>query len=234
MSAAAPAAALLDRLAAFDTPTVSNAIDALGVRPADSGFTRPPVHAVTTHLAPIVGWAVTLAIRTIDAFVDPDAQREAMSPLYPAVASVAGPKIVVVQDLDHADGRDSAGCLWGEVNVTLCQAMGAVGVVTDGLVRDVVDVSALGFHYVARGVGVARGNTRVVATLEPVDVGGLRIATGDLLHADRHGAVAVPADRLADVLAAAERVNTGEANLLAWARSSEFRADEIAARRARR
>lgn len=224
----------LERLRAFDTPTISNAIDSLGIRPATSGYTRPPVHAVTTRFAPVVGYAVTAAIRTTEPFADADAQKAAMLPLYPAVASVAGPKIVVVQDLDLADGLDSVGCLWGEVNVTLCQAMGAVGVVTDGLVRDVPDVEALRFHYVARGVGVARGNTRVVATLEPVEVAGVVVVTGDVIHADRHGAVLVPADRIDDVLAAAERINASEARLLEWARSPEFRSDEIAERRARR
>ncbi|HWL43558.1 MAG TPA: RraA family protein [Ilumatobacter sp.] len=224
----------LDALRAFDTPTVSNAIDSLGLRPAAEGYTYPPVHAVTAPSAPVVGYAVTAAIRTVAPFADADEQRAAMLPLYPAVASVNGPKIVVVQDLDHADGLDSVGCLWGEVNVTLCQAMGAVGVVTDGLVRDVPDVEALGFHYVARGIGVARGNTRVVSTLEPVAVGGLTVTTGDVIHADRHGAVLVPADLVDDVLAAAERINASEARLLEWARSPEFHADEIAARRNRR
>lgn len=225
---------LLGELRRFDTPTICNAIDALGVRPPGTGFTRPPVHAITTGGEPLVGVAVTLAIRTIAGFADAAEQREAMSPLYPAVASIDGPKIVVVHDLDHADGGDSVGCLWGEVNVTLCQAMGALAVVTDGLVRDVNDVTALGFHYVARGIGVARGNTRVVSTLEPVDVAGLQVATGDVVHTDRHGAVRVPTDALSDVIAAAERVAAGEQRLLEWARSSEFRADQIAARRAAR
>ena len=224
----------LDRLGAFDTPTISNAIDSLGIRPATTGFTRPPVRAVTTGFAPVVGYAVTAAIRTIEPFADAAAQQAAMLPLYPAVASVDGPKIVVVQDLDRAEGHDSVGCLWGEVNVTLCQAMGAVGVVTDGLVRDVPDVEALGFHYVARGVGVARGNTRVVSTLEPVSVAGLDVVTGDVIHADRHGAVLVPADRIDAVVAAAERIDASESRLLAWARSPEFRADDIPARRAQR
>lgn len=221
-------------LRAFDTPTISNAIDSLGIRPATTGYTRPPVHAVTTGFAPVVGYAVTATIRTIEPFADADEQKAAMLPLYPAVASVVGPKVVIVQDLDHADGLDSVGCLWGEVNVTLCQAMGAVAVVTDGLVRDVPDVEALGFHYVARGVGVARGNTRVVSTLEPVTVAGLTVAAGDVVHADRHGAVQVPGDRIADVLAAAERINASESRLLEWARSAEFRPADIPARRAQR
>ena len=100
-------ASQLDRLRAFDTPTVANAIDKLAIRPATSGFTRPPLHAVTVDLPPVVGFAVTLAIRTVQPFADADAHREAMSPLYPAVQSVDGPKLVVVQDLDR---RRTGGC----------------------------------------------------------------------------------------------------------------------------
>jgi regulator of RNase E activity RraA len=74
----------------------------------------------------------------------------------------------------------------------------------------------------------------VVSTLQPVEVGGLRVVTGDLIHADRHGAVLVPTNHLTDVIAAAERVTLGEQRLLEWARSNEFRADKIAERRSQR
>lgn len=218
---------LLDALAAHDTPTIANAIQSLGVRPATEGFTRPPLHAVFADLPPAVGRVVTVTITSTEPFDDPVAERDAMLPLYDAVAENPGPKLVVVQDLDQGPG-----CLWGEVNSTICSALGARGVITDGLVRDLADVEPLGFQYLARGVGVARAYTRVVATGSTVDVGGVRFAPGDLVHADRHGAVVVPSDRVADVLAAAERVTAREQRLLEWVRSPEFDPAELAARRA--
>jgi 4-hydroxy-4-methyl-2-oxoglutarate aldolase len=220
-------AGLLDELARHDTPTIANAIQSLGVRPATEGSTRPPVHAVLTGFAPTVGFAVTVTITSTEDFEDAAAEREAMLPLYEAVAAVDGPKLVVVQDLDQGPG-----CLWGEVNSTICHAMGARGVVTDGLVRDVPDVEPLGFHYLARGVGVARANTRIRSTGVPVEVGGARFEPGDLVHVDRHGAVIVPTDRVEDVIAAAERVTAREERLLAWVRSPDFDPTELPARRA--
>jgi regulator of RNase E activity RraA len=217
----------LDALGRHDTPTIANAIQGLGIRPATEGFTRPPVRAVFTDLPPAVGHVVTVTITSSEPFADPAAERDAMLPLYDAVAAVAGAKFVVVQDLDQGPG-----CLWGEVNSTICSTLGARGVITDGLVRDLADVEPLGFHYLARGVGVARANTWIRTTGVPVDVGGVRFEPGDLVHADRHGAVVVPADRVDDVLAAAERVTAREQRLLDWVRSPEFDPSELPARRA--
>jgi 4-hydroxy-4-methyl-2-oxoglutarate aldolase len=222
-----PAHGLLDELARHDTPTIANAIQSLGVRPATEGFTRPPVHAVLTGVSPTIGYAVTVTITSVAGFEDAAAERDAMLPLYDAVAAIDGPKLVVVQDLDHGPG-----CLWGEVNSTICHAMGARGVVTDGLVRDIPDVEPLGFHYLARGVGVARANTRIRATGVPVEVGGVRFESGDLVHVDRHGAVVVPTDRVEDVIAAAERVTAREQRLLDWVRSPDFDPTELPTRRA--
>ena len=137
-----------------------------------------------------------------------------------------GPKVVVVQDLDG-----QAGCLWGEVNASLCRAMGCEGVITDGLVRDVPDVEALGFRYLAAGIGVARGYTEVVETGIPVTVGSARFEPGDLVHADRHGALIIPHDAAAQLPEAAEATIAKEARMLEWVRSDAFDPAEIAARR---
>lgn len=217
------------RLEAFDTPTLANALDSLGRRPATVGFTRPPLHGLLPSLPSMVGVAVTVVIETEPAFTDATAKRDAMLPLYSAAAAAAvdGPKVVVVSDRDQG-----AGCLWGEVNATICTRLGVAGVVTDGLVRDLEAVEALGFRCVARGVGVARANTNVVATGTAVDVGGMHVEPGDLVHADRHGALQIPIDWVDDVLAAAAAITDRETRLLDWVNSPEFRADELAARRA--
>ena len=218
---------LFEALTRHDTPTIANAIQSLGARQATEGFTGSPVHAVFDSLPPVVGYAVTVTITSSEPFADAAAERDAMLPLYEAVAAVPGPKVVVVRDLDQGPG-----CLWGEVNSTICSRLGALGVVTDGLVRDLADVEPLGFHYLARGVGVARAYTRIVETGTPVDVGGVRFNPGDLVHADRHGAIVVPVDLAADVVAAAERITAREQRLLDWVRSEAFDPSEIAARRA--
>jgi regulator of RNase E activity RraA len=217
----------LDALRAYDTPTLANALDGLVDRPANAGYTRPPVHAVLPDLPPMTGFAVTVTIRSETPFPDADAKTKAMLPLYDAVRAVDGPKVVVVQDLDGGSG-----CLWGEVNSTICAAMGCEGVVTDGLVRDLPDVEALGFRLLARGVGVARAWVSIEATGVPVTVGGAAFAPGDVVHADRHGALVVPHEAVATLPAAADALIAREQRLLDWVRSEDFDPAEIAARRA--
>jgi 4-hydroxy-4-methyl-2-oxoglutarate aldolase len=219
--------ARLEALRAYDTPTLANALDGLVDRPATTGYTRPPVHSVLPDLPPMVGFAVTATIRSASPFPSPEAKANAMLPLYDAVAAVDRPKVVVVQDLDEGPG-----CLWGEVNSTICSAMGCEGVVTDGLVRDVPDVEGIGFRYLARGVGVARAWVAIEETGVPVTVGGASFAPGDVVHADRHGALVIPADAVAALPAAADAVTERERRLLDWVRSEDFDPDQLAARRA--
>jgi 4-hydroxy-4-methyl-2-oxoglutarate aldolase len=217
----------LDALRAYDTPTLANALDGLTDRPATEGFTRPPIHSILPSLPAMVGYAVTCTITSEAPFPDAAAKAGAMTPLYRLVEEAPTPSVIVVQDLDGG-----AGCLWGEVNSTICAAMGCEGVVTDGLVRDLPDVEAVGFRYLARGVGVARANVQIVETNVPVEVGGMRVVPGDVVHADRHGALVIPAEALAGLPAAADAVMAREDRLLTWVRSAEFVPGELAARRA--
>ena len=217
----------LDALRAYDTPTLANALGGLVDRPANAGYTRLPVHSVLPQLPPMVGFAVTATIRSETPFPGPEAGAQAMLPLYDVVAAVDGPKVVVVQDLDQGSG-----CLWGEVNATICSAMGCEGVVTDGLVRDVPDVESLGFRYLARGVGVARAWVTIEETGVPVTVGGTSFAPGEVVHADRHGALVIPAEAVAALPAAADAVIGRERRLLDWVRSDDFDPTELAVRRA--
>jgi 4-hydroxy-4-methyl-2-oxoglutarate aldolase len=219
----------LAELRTFDTPTLANAVDTLDCRPASTGFTRPPVQCILPALPPMVGFAVTLVMCSEPPFESDGDRRDAMLPLYGAVEGTRTPQVIVVEDRDQG-----AGCLWGEVNATICRRLGAEGVVTDGLVRDLPAVEALGFRYLARGVGVARSNTRVIETNGAVEVGSVHFEPGDLVHADRHGALQIPIDLVGELLVAARQVVAREARLLDWVRSDDFRPDEIAARRAQR
>jgi 4-hydroxy-4-methyl-2-oxoglutarate aldolase len=216
---------LLERLRGYDTPTLSNSLGGLTDRSKTEGFTRPPVHSIFPSMPPMVGYAVTMTIRseTPHTSTDPAAP---MAPLYEAVQQVPGPRIVVVQDLDGG-----AGCLWGEVNSSICLALGCEGVITDGLVRDLPDVEALGFRYLARGIGVSRAYCEVVETGIPVQVGGAWFQSGDLVHADRHGALIIPHEAAEGLPAAAEATIAKEQRMLDWVRSPEFDPAEIPARR---
>lgn len=217
----------LDALRAYDTPTLANALLGLSDRPANAGFTRPPIHSVLPDLPAMVGHVVTCTIVSDSPFAEGEDPAKAMLPLYDLVAGAPTPSIIVVQDLDQG-----AGCLWGEVNATICSTLGCEGVVTDGLVRDVPDVERVGFRYLARGVGVSRAWCRIVDVDVPVEVGGMAVSPGDIVHADRHGALVIPPEHVAALPAAADAVTAKEDRLLTWVRSDGFDPAELEARRA--
>jgi len=121
----------------------------------------------------------------------------------------------------------------GEVNASVCHALECEGVVTDGLVRDLPDVEALGFTYLARGVGVARAFVEILETGKPVNVGGAaHIEPGDVIHADRHGAVVIPPHLVEALPETAEELIARERKLLEWDRSPKFDPGQLAAKRA--
>ncbi len=190
----------------FDSPTLSNAIETFAIRPRDEGYMSMDVRCLFPELGPMVGYATTATIR---ARGRPDHSDQ--TALYQHVRDVAGPRVVVVQDLDEPPGR---GSLWGEVNATIMK-----------------EVRAIGFHFFARGPGVSHAYIRVESTGRPVTVGGLLVSPGDLIHADQHGVLLIPREIAGELPAAAERVIASEQSLLNWVRSSEFDADELIERR---
>jgi regulator of RNase E activity RraA len=214
---------ILAALKKFDSPTLSNAIETFDIRPRDEGYMSMDVRCMFPELGPMVGYAATATIR---ARGRPD--RGDQTALYQHVREVAGPRVVVVQDLDEPPGH---GSLWGEVNATIFGALGCAGCVTDGCVRDLKEARAMGFHFFARGPGVSHAYVRVESAGQPVTVGGLLVSPGDLIHADQHGVLLVPREIAAQLPAAAERVIAAEQSLLSWVRSSEFDADELIERR---
>ena len=115
--------------------------------------------------------------------------------LYEYVRTIPAPRVVVVKDLDIPPAH---GSLWGEVHATIFGALGCVGCVTDGSVRDFDEVRAMGFHFFAAGPSVSHAYVRVEAIGETVEIGGLSIAPGDLLHADQHGVLKIPPEIAAE------------------------------------
>ena len=213
---------VLEALKAFDSPTLSNAIETFAIRPRDEGYMSMDIRCMFPELGPMVGYAATAIIRARGpAQGDPTA-------LYQHVRDVPGPRVVVVQDLDDPPG---CGSLWGEVNATIFGALGCAGCVTDGCVRDLNEARAMGFQFFARGPGVSHAYVRVETAGQPVTVGGLRVSPGDLIHADQHGVLLIPREVAAELPAAAERVISAEQTLLKWVRSSDFDADELIERR---
>jgi regulator of RNase E activity RraA len=188
----------LDALRKFPTPTIANAIETFEVRPRGEGYTDSRVRCLFPELGPVVGYACTATIHTLQPAPEP--RNVDRRKYWEYVQSLPGPKISVVQDLSETSG----GAYWGEVNSSIHRALGSLGVLTNGTVRDLDEVRRLGFHFFAAGVHVSHGYAHLEEYNRPVRVFGMFVHPGDLIHADQHGAVVIPssiADRVAEAAA---------------------------------
>ena len=129
-----------------------------------------------------------------------------------------GPKITVIQDLSKVPG----GAYWGEVNASIHLALGSQGVVTNGSARDLDEVRATGFHLFSSGVSVSHGFAHLEDFRRPVTVFGMTVRSGDLVHADRHGAVVIPREIAGEVAGAAAEIDRAERKMLDLCRSKSF------------
>jgi 4-hydroxy-4-methyl-2-oxoglutarate aldolase len=220
---------LLESLARYDAPTLANAIETFDLRPRDVGFADSRVRCMFPELGRMVGFAATATMVARGA-PGPDWAGAGNDALYSHVRTIRAPRIVVVQDLDEPPAH---GSLWGEVHATIFAALGCAGCVTDGAVRDLDEARGMGFHFFAAGPSVSHAYVRVETVGEPVEIGGLVIAPGDLLHADQHGVLKIPLEIAAELPAAADRVIETEQALLRWVRSDEFDPDRLSEMRAR-
>jgi regulator of RNase E activity RraA len=210
---------LLAALRGLDTPTVCNALEVVAPARRGTGHTVRPLVCAWPELPPIVGFARTATIRAShpsDRSGDDDVAVRLR--YYRHMAEGPGPTITVIEDLDDPPGY---GAWWGEVNTNLHKGLGSVGVVTNGSIRD-IPVSASGFQLLAGSVGPSHAFVHVVDVAVTVTVAGMTVHPGDLLHADRHGAVVIPADAVGSVAAAAERLARQEATLIEAAREPGF------------
>ncbi len=209
----------LERLRRYDTPTVANAVETFGVRPRTAGFASPEVRCIFPELGVMVGYAVTGRMRASV----PGAGSYSRRGWWDAVVAAPAPRVAVIQDLDDPP----VGAFWGEVQSNIHRALGCEGVVTNGGVRDLREVEALGFRYFAGSVMVSHAYVHLVDFGTPVTVGGLEVRPGDLVHADRHGVQVIPLEIARAIPAACERIVAQERTVIALCRSPEFTLDAL-------
>jgi len=136
------------------------------------------------------------------------------------------PRVIVVEDLDEPSGL---GSLWGEVNANMHKAMGCVGCVTNGSVRDLDEVEPMGFHFFASHVAVSHAYVHMVEVGSPVRIGGLTVRPGDLLHGDRHGVTNIPLDLAAKIPEGVRIVDVIERQIINYSQSPGFSVDGLIA-----
>jgi regulator of RNase E activity RraA len=209
----------LAELAAFDTPTICNAIELVAPERRGVGFTTETLLCPFLDRVPMVGYAKTASISAVRRQpLDAKALRQGRLDYYRYVSNDGAPKIAVIHDVDDDKGF---GCFWGEVNSALHRALGCVGVVTDGGARD-LDVIAPGFAVLCGKVTPSHAFVHPIAFGNEVDIFGMLVRSGDLIHADRHGAVVIPHAVARKVAGAAALCGRREEPILKAARSPGF------------
>jgi len=212
----------LAALRALDTPTVCNALEIVAPERRATGFTTTPLVCPRPGLPPIVGYARTARQRAMRPAEPGVADRVAY---YEYVAGAPGPTISVIEDIDDQPGF---GAFWGEVNTNIHKAIGCIGVITSGSIRD-LDECAEGFQLLAGNVGPSHAHVHIVDFGGPVTIHGMAVESGDLIHADQHGAVVIPMNVAREVPAAAAKIVEREAIILSACRAPGAGIDSVKA-----
>lgn len=220
-------ASVLEALGRYDTPTICNAMEIVAPERRLVGYTTKPLICPFPDLPPIVGYARTVTIRSVlRSSLPPEEQSKRRIDYYEYVGTGHGPRISVIQDIDGPDV--GYGAFWGEVQSNVHKALGCLGVVTDGSIRDTPQW-APGFQALAGSIGPSHAWVHAESFGGQVRVAGMTVQSDDLIHADRHGAIVIPLDVAAKLPEAAELCGRREMPILEIARSPDFSLEKLKA-----
>lgn len=207
--------ALLALLRKVDTPTVCNAIETAQGKRGFAAFTRGTMLASAPQDPPVVGFARTAKIAGLQPPTEaPEIIRSRRMEYFRSMSNGPRPALAVVEDVDFPD---CVSAWWGEINTTVHKGLGLGGALTNGVMRDLGDL-APDFPVIAGSIGPSHGFVHVRELGTPVTIFGLTVQQGDLVHADRHGALVIPTDVITglksaiDKLVATEQIVLGPAN----------------------
>ncbi len=227
-SASAPLpASLLEALGRYDTPTICNAMEVVAPERRLIGYTTKPLVCPFPELPPMVGYARTVTIRSVlKSGLPPAEQAKRRIEYYEYMGTGQGPRITVIQDIDGPDV--GYGAFWGEVQSNVHKALGCLGVITDGSIRDIPQW-APGFQALAGSIGPSHAWVHAESFGGEVRVAGMTVRNDDLIHADSHGAIVIPHDIAAKIPEACELCGRRETPILEIARSPDFTLEKLKA-----
>ncbi len=204
----------LEVLHHWSTCAICNAIELFNIRPRNEGFMLAEIKCMLPELGPMIGYAVTATIST-NSQTD---HRIPMPELWKELLNIPKPRVVVIHDID----RPVVGSFWGEVRANIHKALGCVGTVTDGAVRDLDEVREIGFHFFSSCVSVSHAYNHLVEVGIPVKVGGLVVKPGDLIMGDKHGVTSIPLEIARDLPKVAQLIEDREHSIINFCKSKEF------------
>jgi 4-hydroxy-4-methyl-2-oxoglutarate aldolase len=208
----------LEKLRGLDSCSVANAIETFGVRLRNTGFTDSTVRCIFPELPPVVGYAATVRVRTSDPPMEGDSYYYRLDWL-DHLLSIPPPRILVLQDMDHYPGL---GSFIGDVHANILVALGCVGAVTNGAVRNVNEIRRLQFQMFAGNLSVSHAFAHIFDFGNPVEVGHMQVRPGDLIHGDLDGVQTVPFEIADKVPAVAQEMIEQEQGIIQLCRSKDF------------
>jgi regulator of RNase E activity RraA len=203
---------------------VASAIETFRVRLPNTGFADSSVQCIFKERPPLVGYAVTARIRGAKPPMVGYGYYYERTDWWNHILSIPAPRVVVIEDMDDPPGL---GAFVGEVNAHILLALDCHGLVTNGSVRDLDQVARTGFQMFARNVAVSHAYSHVFDFGGTVELGGLKIHPGDLIHGDRHGVQTIPLEIAATVPAAADEIVLRRQRLIGLCGSADFSIDRL-------
>ncbi len=216
----------LQELQSIDSATLANAIEGFKVRDVVEGYVGTDIRCQFPDLGVMVGYAVTAVVDGTSPGRPPPPGEGHMQ-LFEALQAAPKPAVVVLEDRSP---RTSHSCLFGDVFASIAHRLGAVGVVTNGGVRDLEGIRPLGFHVFAGGLVVAHGSYTVLEVNVPLTLSGVAIQPGELLHGDANGVITVPSEIADRVYEQSLKVHEAETSVRDFARSPEFSLEKLRAK----
>lgn len=215
----------LDALRCLDTCTVSNAVETFDVRLRNTGFANAQLHCMFEDFPPMVGYAATARLRTGE---PPMLGRmfHDRADWWHSILRIPAPRIAVIEDIDQPSG---VGAFLGDMHAAILIALGCVGYVTNGAVRELPRVRNLGLQLFAGNVAVSHAYSHVFDFGAAIKINGLEVHPGDLLHGDQHGLLTVPKEIAGQIPPVAAQLCQRERKVIEFCRSENFSVDELRA-----
>jgi len=209
----------LERLRRLSTCVVASAVETFQLRLPNTGFANSAVHCIFKERLPMVGYAATARMRSAKPPMVGHGYYYERTDWWNHILSIPPPRVVVIEDIDNPPGL---GAFIGEVNANILLALECHGLVTNGSVRDVDHVGLTRFQMFAGNVSVSHAYAHIFDFGCSVELGGLKIQPGDLIHGDRHGVQTVPMQIANKIPVVADAILHRRQRLIGLCRAADF------------
>ncbi len=213
----------LESLRQFDTCMVANAVETFNVRLRNTGFTDGKIRCMFPEMSPMVGYAVTARLRSGDPPMTGGNFHD-RGDFWKRVLERPAPRVLVLEDMDDPPGR---GAFVGDMHAAILRALGCVGYVTNGAVRELPLIQSMGMHLFGGNLAVSHAYAHIFDVGATITVDGMEVHPGDLLHGDQHGVLSIPPEIAAAVPKVAAQMKDAERNVMEFCRSKEFSVERL-------